>query len=154
MTSRPPHSSGQPRAMDRPIELGSTNPLTALGRQWAVRLTTFRRDGTPVSTPVNIAVDDGRVFFRTYEEAGKFKRLRNNPNVEVAPSTARGTATGPAIPATTRLLTGLDDVRASDLIDQKHAVFQKGLVRLAHRVRGYHTRHFELVPADQRAESG
>jgi len=134
--------------MNRPIELGSTNPLTSLGSAWAVRLTTYRRDGTPVSTPVNVAVDGGRVFFRTYEESGKFKRLRNNPRVEVAPSDPRGHPTGNGLPATTALLAGSDDERAAELIDAKHKIFQKGLVRLAHRVRGYHTRHFELLPVD------
>jgi PPOX class probable F420-dependent enzyme len=132
----------------QPIELGSSNPLTSLAPAWAVRLTTFRRDGTPVSTAVNVAVENGRVFFRTYEEAGKFKRLRNNPRVEVAPSTATGRATGPAMAATARLLTGTEDEHAAELIDRKHGIFQRGLVRLAHRVRGYHTRHFELLPIE------
>ena len=132
----------------------SSNPLTSLDEAWAVRLTTFRRDGTPVSTPVNVAVDGERVFFRTYEQSGKFKRLRNNPKVEVAPSTGRGTVTGPSMPALTRLLTGADDARAAELIDRKHKVFQKGLVRLAHRLRGYTTRHFELLPVADGDELG
>jgi PPOX class probable F420-dependent enzyme len=124
----------------------TTNPLTALGDHWAIRLTTFRRDGTPVSTAVNVAVDGNRVFFRTYEQAGKFKRLRNNLRVEVAPSTWRGKPTGPAVSAEARLLTGADDARAAQLIDEKHTIFQRGLVRTAHRVRHYTTRHFELLP--------
>ena len=128
-----------------PLASNPSNPLTALGRHWAIRLTTYRRDGTPVSTPVNVAVDGDRVYFRTYEEAGKFKRLRNNPNAEVAPSTFRGRATGPAQPARVRLLTGAEDERAAELIDTKYKVFQRGLVRLGHRVRGYTTRHFELL---------
>lgn len=127
---------------------GTSNPLTALGSQWAVRLTTYRRDGTPVSTPVNVAVDGERVYFRTYEQAGKFKRLRNNMSVHVAPSTFRGTATGPARPAQVRLLSGAEDVRAAQLIDQKHKVFQRLLVRTAHHVKGYTTRHFELLPTE------
>ena len=126
-----------------------SNPLTRLGDAWAVRLTTFRRDGTPVSTLVNVAVDGDRVFFRTYEQSGKFKRLRNNSRVEVAPSTGRGKVMGEAMPATTVLLTGADDARAAELIDRKHKLFQKGLVRLAHRVRRYTTRHFELLPVDR-----
>ena len=119
---------------------GPSNPLTALGHAWAIRLTTFRRDGTPVSTPVNVAVDGNRVFFRTYEQAGKFKRLRNNPRVEVAPSNGRGQVTGETMAATTVLLTGTDDLRAAALIDRQHKLFQKGLVPLAHRLRGYTTR--------------
>ena len=127
------------------------NPLTALGRSWAVRLTTFRRDGTPVSTPVNVAVDGDRVYFRTYEQAGKFKRIRNNPDVEVAPSTWRGDATGPSTSARVRRLTGADDVRAGQLIDRKHTIFQGFLVRNAHRLRRYTTCHFELLPREPAA---
>ncbi len=126
----------------------ASNPLTALGQSWAVRLTTYRRIGTPVSTPVNVAVDGDRVYFRTYEQAGKFKRLRNNPNVDVAPSTWRGQATGPSVPARVRRLIGAEDARAGQLIDHKHSIFQGFLVRTAHRLRRYTTCHFELLPRD------
>ena len=129
-------------------QTAAPNPLTRLASQWAIKLTTFRRDGTPVSTPVNVAVDGNRVFFRTYEQAGKFKRIRNNPNVEVAPSTFRGVATGPGSPARVVLLSGDDDARAGRLIDEKHKVFQGFLVRTAHRLRGYTTRHLELLPLE------
>ena len=47
-------------------------------------LTTYRRDGTPVSTPVSIAVDGDRAVFRSCREAGKTCRLRRAPTVEVA----------------------------------------------------------------------
>jgi len=57
-------------------------------RQRAVLLTTYRRDGRPVGTPVSIAVDEDRAFFRTWDTTGKFKRIRNNPEVEVAPHSA------------------------------------------------------------------
>ena len=121
-------------------------PLQQLATGWAVRLTTFRKDGTPVGTAVNIVRDGDRVYFRTYEQAGKFKRLRRNPHVEVAPSTARGKATGPAVRATVQILHGAEDRRAGELIDRKHRIFQGLLVRTAHRLKGYTTRHFELLP--------
>lgn len=129
------------------------NELLPLANNWAVRLTTFRKDGTPVGTPVSIVADGNRVYFRTYEESGKFKRLRRNPRVEVAPSTRRGRATGPAVPATVRILEGADDERAGRLIDQKHRIFQGILVRTAHKVRKYRTRHFELLPVPDGSDS-
>ena len=118
-------------------------------RQWAIRLTTYKRDGSPVGTPVNIAVDGDRAYFRTYEETWKFKRLTHNPEVEVAPSTIRGEPTGPAMHAHARLLTGSEDERAGSLIDAKHRLFQGLFVRFVHRIAGYHTRHFELTTADK-----
>ena len=128
------------------------NPLTRLGDTWAVRLTTFRRDGTPVATAVNVAADGERVYFRTYAESGKLKRLRRDARVEVAPSTPTGRATAPSIPAVAQILHGAEDERAGALIDRKHRIFQGGLVRLAHRLRGYATKHFELLPPDGQRE--
>lgn len=59
----------------------SDNPLAALNRSRIALLTTYKRDGTAVSTPVSIVVErDGAVaYIRTYSHAGKAKRLRRNP---------------------------------------------------------------------------
>jgi len=70
--------------------------------QKTVLLTTYRRDGAPVGTPVNIAVDGERAFVRTFDTAWKLKRIRKNPRVEVAPSTLRGKPTGSSISARAR----------------------------------------------------
>lgn len=42
--------------------------------QWAVLLTTFRRDGTAVGTPVSLAVDGERAFVRSPGTAWKVQR--------------------------------------------------------------------------------
>jgi PPOX class probable F420-dependent enzyme len=123
--------------------------LARFADQWAVALTTYKRDGTPVTTPVNIVVDGTRAFFRTYDKAWKAKRLRNDPRVEVAPSTWRGHATGPAMRARARLLEGAEAERAGRLIDRKHPVFQRVFVRFGHRLQRYSTLHFELTPDDR-----
>lgn len=65
-----------------------------------VSLTTFRRDGTPVATPVWFApLGDGRLAIVTDAEAGKRKRLRNDPRCTVAACDVRGNVHGPAIAA-------------------------------------------------------
>ena len=71
-----------------------------------VLLTTFKRDGSAVGTPVSIAFDGDRAFFRTWHTAAKAKRLARNPKVEVAPSTLRGKPTGPSLSAHATLLQG------------------------------------------------
>src|SRR3954468_11019266 len=86
----------------------SAASFAPFARQRTVLLTTFRRDGTLVKTPVNIAVDGNRAFIRTWDTAGKAKRIRNNPEVTIAPSTVRGRPTGPSIPAHARILTGAE----------------------------------------------
>ncbi|MBA3637096.1 MAG: pyridoxamine 5'-phosphate oxidase family protein, partial [Rubrobacteraceae bacterium] len=64
----------------------STQILEPLVKQWAVLLTTYRRDGTPVGTAVNIVVEGDLAYFRTWATAWKLRRIRNNPEVEFAPS--------------------------------------------------------------------
>lgn len=115
-------------------------------RQRAIRLTTFRRDGTPVGTAVSIAVDGGRAFIRTYDRAGKAKRLRNNPDVEIAPSTMRGKPTGPSIQAQMRLLSGAEAKSAARALARKHRILHGVVVPLSHRLARYKTLHYELTP--------
>ena len=117
-------------------------------RQRAVLLTTYRRDGTPVRTPVNIAVDGDRAYIRTYNRAGKAKRLRNNPEAEIAPSTLRGKPTGPSIQAHLRLLKGEEAEVAARAIARKHRILQGILVPLSHRLARYKTLHYEVTPIE------
>ena len=72
-------------------------------------LTTFRRDGTPVKTPVWVVPLDGRSFgFWTSSGSGKAKRLAHTDRVTVQPSDARGRVKEgtPPIDASARLVTG------------------------------------------------
>src|SRR3954469_5578377 len=114
-------------------------------RQRTIVLTTYRRNGTPVATPVNIAVDGPRAFVRTWDSAGKLKRIRNNPDVTIAPSTFRGRTTGSAIPMRARLLTDSEAVTASRALVHKHPLLHGIIVPLVHRLRGYKTIHLELT---------
>jgi PPOX class probable F420-dependent enzyme len=53
--------------------------------------TTFRRDGTPVSTPVWVVPDDdGKVGFYTSSGSGKAKRLAHTSRVTVQPCSGVG----------------------------------------------------------------
>jgi PPOX class probable F420-dependent enzyme len=117
-------------------------------RQGTVLLTTFRRDGTPVGTPVNIAVEGEHAYIRTWDTAWKLKRLRNNPIVEVAPSTLTGKPTGPAIRARSRVLDGEAAAHAGRLLARKHPLLHGILVPLIHRLRGNRTVHVELTPIE------
>ena len=67
--------------------------IEELGRERYLLLETRKRDGSWVGTPVNLVVEGGRGFFKSYDAAGKAKRLRNFPEVRVAPCTMRGRVT-------------------------------------------------------------
>ncbi len=62
-------------------------------------LTTFRRTGEPVSTPVHVVAEGDVAFFRTWDVSGKGKRLRHTASVKVAPCRFRGHRLGDDLPA-------------------------------------------------------
>jgi len=68
----------------------SSTALLDLGSEDFVSLTTFRKTGERVSTPVWIARDGDALLVTTPEGTGKLKRLRNNPTVELQPSSRMG----------------------------------------------------------------
>jgi PPOX class probable F420-dependent enzyme len=125
-----------------------TQILAPFVDQRTVLLTTYKRDGTGVGTPVSIAVDGDHAYVRTWHTAGKAKRLRNNPEVEVAPSTVSGKATGDAVHARARLLDGAEARHAAKLLGGKNKILQGFLVPAYHRLRGFQTLHYELTPVD------
>jgi uncharacterized protein len=84
-----------------------------------ILLTTFRRDGTPVPTPVWHVVVDGVSYASTGENVGKVKRIRRNPDVTISACTLRGHPTGPTFAARARILTGEEGRRATRLIRRR-----------------------------------
>lgn len=119
--------------------------LDGLARQRTVLLTTYRKDGTPVGTPVNIVVRGDHAYFRTYDKAYKTKRMARNPQVEVAPSTYSGKATGPAVQGRVRLLSEEESKPVRRMLARKHRFQQGFAVPLFHRVKRYKTLHYELT---------
>jgi PPOX class probable F420-dependent enzyme len=78
--------------------------LDQLGRARTVLLTTFRKDGTGVPTPVWVVRRGGELLVWTNPTSGKVKRIRRNPAVTLAPSSTRGEPRGVAVSGTARLL--------------------------------------------------
>jgi PPOX class probable F420-dependent enzyme len=63
----------------------------AISDEKYILLTTFRKDGTPVSSPVWIvALQDGKLGFWTSSGSGKYKRLRHTERVTLQPCDVRG----------------------------------------------------------------
>ena len=73
--------------------------MTPLPSSTYVSLTTFRRTGVPVPTPVWAAPDGDTLVVWTRADAGKVKRLRHTTRVTVAPCDVRGRTEGPAVDA-------------------------------------------------------
>lgn len=85
-----------------------------------VSLTTFRKSGVGVVTPVWFAERDGKLYVKTRIDSGKSKRIRNNPNVRVAPCTIRGKIIGPEFAGRARILPPGQSKPAQEAINHKY----------------------------------
>lgn len=83
-------------------------------------LTTFRRDGRAVATPVWFAFDDDRIVVWSGAAAGKVKRIRNNSRVIVARCDYKGKIYGPTVEATATLLPVEEGAAADRLLNRKY----------------------------------
>lgn len=104
-----------------------------LDRGRAVLLTTYRRSGEPVSTPVGYGTDGEWLYFMTDPASGKVKRLRREPRVAVAPCTLSGRVTGPSVTARARPIAGAAAEEARRLITGRNRLAWFFLLRKARR---------------------
>jgi uncharacterized protein len=108
--------------------------LDALGAAKYLLLTTFRRDGRAVATPVWLARDADTLLVWTAAGSGKVKRLRNRPDVLMAPCDIRGNPSDEAIAGQGRILEGAANERAKRLIQRRYG-FAGWLTFAASRLR-------------------
>ena len=116
-----------------------------------VSLTTFRRTGEPVATPVWAAPDAEGLVVWTRADSGKVKRLRHTSRVTVAPCDVRGRVTGPAVAATAELLDPAEWPGAERALARRYSWqwrLSYGSGRLAGRLRRQERRAFlRIIPA-------
>src|SRR3954453_9907849 len=100
MRSVPPCHAGEgaPAHIHKPYNVCMPIPPEIRGQKY-ISLTTFRKNGSPVQTPVWFGEKDERLYVVTRNDSGKLKRIRNNAQARVAPCTIRGAITGPEFPA-------------------------------------------------------
>jgi uncharacterized protein len=106
--------------------------------RWATEkyllLTTFRKDGRSVSTPVWVARDGAELVVRTSADAGKVKRIRRDGTITLAPCDVRGRVRGESVTGRARLLDA-DHTRAVyAAIEHKYGILAR-LVTLITRLR-------------------
>jgi len=90
-----------------------------------LNLTTFRRDGRAVSTPVWFAIEGDHLVIWTAARSGKAKRLRHTNRVTVAPCDVRGRVTGPTVEASACLLPASDGPRIERLLNQRYGLTKR-----------------------------
>lgn len=89
-------------------------------------LTTFRKSGEAILTPIWFAQRGDKLYVLTQGQSGKVKRIRNNPQVQLAPCTMNGKPLGPSVDAQARIMAPDEVVVAKVALNQKYG-FVKGL---------------------------
>lgn len=108
-------------------------------------LTTFRKSGEAVPTPVWFAQVGDKLYVMTSPDSGKIKRIRGNAQVEVAPCDARGTLLGGSVEAMARILPTDHAPLADQALSRKYS-WQKFLFGLATKLRGGSYAYLEIMP--------
>jgi uncharacterized protein len=122
------------RTVGRRVELDALFP----GRYLSV--TSFKRDGTGIATPVWFVSDGRRLFALTDLHSAKVRRMRRNPRVLVASCRPGGKLLGAPIPARAEVLTGTADLdRVQRLLRDRYKLSYRLTMlfyRLGRRLRG------------------
>ena len=110
------------------------SPFVPLIKENYASLTTFRKNGTAIATPMWFAERDGVIYIYTGATSGKVKRIRNTSRVTLAPCTANGKVTGAVIEGNARIIDDPQEIaRAEATLAQKYGI-QRRLLYLVMRV--------------------
>ena len=101
----------------RPYQPAAAAPVFR-GRYLSI--TSYKRDGRGVATPVWFVQRDGRLLVETDAASGKVKRVRRNPQVRVAVCTASGRLRGEQVPAVAEILPDSEIGAVERLIADKY----------------------------------
>lgn len=118
------------------------DPFLPLRASHVALLTTFRRNGQGVGTPVGIRLAAGKAYFTTWSTTGKVKRLVHNPLVTLAPCTRMGKAIGPDVEGTARRLDNVAGIPQSVL----KKTLWSCLWNLIYTLRGWQSLLYEVSP--------
>ena len=96
--------------------------LDELGAGKYLLITSYRRNGTPVATPVWVVRDGNALGAWTPADSWKVKRIRNRADVLVGPCDLRGNPTGEQVPATAEICDAATTARYRQLIARKYGL--------------------------------
>jgi len=122
--------------MPRSAIIGMSSRLSQFTGEKYLNIETYRRSGQAVRTPVWFVESDGLLYVRTAEETGKFKRIQNNPSVQIAPCESRGKVKGDWVKAEARQASADTAQKMYRLFEQKYG-FMNRMSRLFLRNRHY-----------------
>lgn len=110
---------------------GTINDLE--GHKYCV-LVSYRRNGQPMPSPLWFGTADGKVYFQTSPDGYKVKRIRNNPEVRVAPCDSRGKPKAPPFVGKARVLPEGETAAAERAIQSNYGVGRRMYTAFSDRV--------------------
>ena len=113
----------------------ASSALEVLGSAKYISLTTYRKDGTAVATPVWLVRSGVALIVITDPNSGKAKRLRTNPEVLVSPCDMRGRVKPGAVSASglARIQNSEETAASMDAIIRKYGLMGRILTRMSER---------------------
>jgi uncharacterized protein len=94
-----------------------------------INVETYRKNGQGVRTPVWFVEsnddDDSILYIRTSNDAGKYKRIRNNPSVQIAPCDMRGGVKGKWVKGEARIASEDEKMKAFKMLEKKYGMMYK-----------------------------
>jgi len=114
--------------------MSTNNNISQFLNQKYINLETYRRNGQAVRTTVWFVMDAGTIYIRTDMNSGKVKRIKNNPNIRITPSGARGQLKGKWIEGKIKMAGSLELEHAIQLLEQKYGI-QGKIIRIFNKIR-------------------
>ncbi len=103
--------------------------MSHLAGEKYINLETYRKSGQGVRTPVwfvEMINGDGSVLYvRTSDDTGKYKRVRNNPSVQIAPCNMRGSVKGNWVKGEARIADEEEKIKVFKMLEKKYGIMYK-----------------------------
>jgi hypothetical protein len=117
--------------------------LATLSQTPYISLRTYRKNGTPVDTPVWCAAHENALYVFSADDAGKVKRLRNSTRAQIARCDVRGKLLGPWHDAVATIIDDQTDIQASLMALHKKYGWQMWVLDMGAKLTGkYHKRAY------------
>jgi PPOX class probable F420-dependent enzyme len=123
----------------------SEDKLSQLSKFKYINIETYRKNGLGVRTPIWFIILDGLIYFRTDAKSGKVKRIRNNPDVRIAPCDIRGNVTGNWLDGKTYFANSEESSTVHSMINKKYG-FMTTLIRIFNKIRRTNPAVIAIVP--------
>jgi uncharacterized protein len=126
----------------------------SLAKEQYISLTTYRKSGEAVATPVWFALEGNKIYVLTLINAGKLKRLKNNPKVTLIPCNAAGKVHGKSMTGEAKVHEAESEMGqyANKSLTKKYG-FLKRVYDVFHQLTGSKRKYLEITLAWSKVES-